>query len=132
MNTQFDVLQKLFDHPQFLPDELPRASELCDVLEVAAGTARWAFGLAFEPGVREKIAAGKLRIFASDISLSLLPPEDVARQYGVELFQHDITKPFPEEMHEKFDLVRMSLVAFALTKDMWEVALKNILQVVSE
>lgn len=44
---------------------------------------------------------------------------------GIQTFQQDVTKPFPEAMYGTFDLVHLSLVVLALTKEGWEKALEN-------
>jgi hypothetical protein len=62
-----------------------------------------------------------------DINIPLVPlPENV------KLTQHDVLDRFPEELRETYDVVHMRLMSAALTKSQWEVAFRNVLELVSE
>ena len=92
-------------------------------MDAAAGTTAWALDLSDQP------FASAYDLYASDITLSKFPPQDVLQRARIKTFQQDLTKPFPEEMKGTFDLVHTSALIFALTEDGWKSMLKNVYDV---
>jgi hypothetical protein len=69
----------------------------------------------------------KRRFDGFDISDAQFP-KDGKCNYVV----HDILKPFPPEYHGVYDLVHVRLMLFALKRDQFELAVKNLFKIVSE
>ena len=92
------------------------------VIDVATGTGAWALDLVSQPDIRDR----GVQVFACDISTTKFPRADEPDVGRITFFQHDVTKPFPNEMLGTFDLVNMSYLAFALTVQGWKLALENL------
>lgn len=113
-------------------------SHVREVLDVAAGTCAWTLDLASMPEIKSRLdrpgckpVRESVRLFACDIDSKFMPGKDVTDPLGITTFSQDITKPFPEEFHGRFDLVHMSLLFLCLTETGWEDALHNCRQVLS-
>ena len=50
-------------------------------------------------------------------------------QPGVQFVLHDITKPFPDEYREKFDLVHVRLLVYAVAASKLAAVVQNIVQI---
>ncbi len=81
------------------------------VIDVATGTGAWALDFVSQPDVRDR----DVQVFACDISTAKFPQADEPDVDRITFFQHDVTKPFPDEMLGTFDLVNTTLMCFALT-----------------
>lgn len=64
-----------------------------------------------------------------DITLTLLPHKP--KDNNISYTQHDTLKPFPQEYHNKYDLVHVCFMAVAFNGPDWEVAVRNLLELLS-
>ncbi|KZV68893.1 hypothetical protein PENSPDRAFT_609395 [Peniophora sp. CONT] len=124
LSDQHFFVKAVFDNAEVLPSSIDR-TKIKRVLDAAAGTTTWALDLSDQP------FASTYEVWASDITLSKFPPEDVLKRAGIKTFKHDVTKPFPEEMRGTFDLVHASALVLALTEDGWKSMLKNVWDVLA-
>ncbi|KAH9055289.1 hypothetical protein EDB87DRAFT_1688405 [Lactarius vividus] len=92
------------------------------VIDVATGTGAWALDFVSQPNVRDR----DVQVFACDISSAKFPQENNPDVDKISFFEHDVTKPFPDQMLRTFDLVNMSCMCLALTAQGWKSALQNL------
>ncbi|KAI9440863.1 S-adenosyl-L-methionine-dependent methyltransferase [Lactarius indigo] len=92
------------------------------VVDVATGTGAWALDFVSRPDVRDR----DVQVFACDLSSAKFPQAGNPDVDKITFFEHDVTKPFPDEMLGTFDLVNMSLMCLALTVEGWKTALQNL------
>ncbi|KAH9169470.1 hypothetical protein EDB89DRAFT_1908615 [Lactarius sanguifluus] len=85
-------------------------------------TGAWALDFVSQPNFRDR----DVQVFACDISSAKFPQAGKPDVDKVRFFEHDVTKPFPDEMLGTFDLVNMSCMCFALTVQGWKSALQNL------
>lgn len=118
---------------------LPRAIELgsiSKVLDVGAGTLVWTLDVAGLPEVKSRILpivsdSSSVHLYATDITDEMFPPSHELEALGITTFVHDLTTPFPQDLHGTFDLVHMRLVCSALSMEGWRKSLKHIYSVLS-
>jgi SAM-dependent methyltransferase len=133
---QYQVLKSGFGHDEII--ELPlNVSEhkKLNILDIGTGTGSWILDVARIPEIStwtSSRAANHLKLFACDISDAKFPPELLTDPLGIHFFVQDVTQPFPQEMYGTFDLIHVSLLCFALTRQGWKSALKNIHDLLSE
>ncbi|KAI8971009.1 S-adenosyl-L-methionine-dependent methyltransferase [Trametes punicea] len=137
LGKQYALKRALFGWNSPVPPSVD-VSRLSNVLDVGAGTCAWILDFANMPEVKSRLALpGKespsastpVHLYACDIETQVFPDKALTDEFGVTTFQQDVTKPFPPEMHQKFDLVHLSFLFLCLTKDGWTKALRNINQV---
>ncbi|KAI9059889.1 hypothetical protein FKP32DRAFT_1679427 [Trametes sanguinea] len=113
-------------------------SRVTNVLDIAAGTCAWTLDLAAMPQIRERVVAPRkgpgttadgVQLFACDIETKFFPEKNITDGLGITTFQHDVTQPFPADLHNKFDLVRISFLFLCLTSDGWKNALRHCYEV---
>lgn len=133
LNLQHQYLKTILGYKDILelPLDISKATQdTVNILDVAAGTGSWILDVARIPEVRSRLSPPSIpntvHLYACDISDAKFPGESIKDSSGVNFFLQDITKPFPENMKGKFDLVHMAMLVWALTKDGWEAALQNI------
>jgi hypothetical protein len=80
------------------------------------------------PGVRDR----DVEAFACDLNTAKFPRKDRPEAKKVTFFQHDVTKPFPDEFLGTFDLVNINFLCYALTKQGWKSVLQNLYSLLSE
>ncbi|VDB89460.1 unnamed protein product [Peniophora sp. CBMAI 1063] len=124
LTSQHNFVKALFSNPTILPSCIP-PSKIHRVLDAAAGTTAWALDLSDQP------FASLYEIHACDITLSKFPPPDVLERAGIKTFEHDLTKPFGEEMKGAFDVVHASALVLALTEEGWRSMLRNVYDVLA-
>ncbi|KAJ3504928.1 hypothetical protein NLJ89_g7681 [Agrocybe chaxingu] len=103
--------------------------QVTNVMDVAAGTLVWTLDLASVPSVKSRVGrdvSSAIHLYACDITDQKFPPKSVIEELGINTFLHDVTAPFPDHLHSKFDLVNMKLLIFALTTNGWRKALENV------
>ena len=127
LKNQYHFFKTVFDYPDIIPPVV-NVSRLRKVIDVATGTGAWALDFVSRPDVRDR----GVRVFGCDISTAKFPRADTPDAEKITFFQHDVTKPFPEDMLGTFDLVNMTYLGFALTAQGWKVALKNLRRLLSE
>ncbi|KAI9458375.1 hypothetical protein BJY52DRAFT_1372589 [Lactarius psammicola] len=119
LKTQYLHLKAVFDSNTVPP--VVNITSVNKVIDVATGTGAWALDLVSQPDIRDR----GVQVFACDISTTKFPQADEPDVGRITFFQHDVTKPFPDEMLGTFDLANMTYVAFALTAQGWKLALQN-------
>jgi SAM-dependent methyltransferase len=127
LKNQYHFFKTVFDYPDIIPPAV-NVSRLRKVIDVATGTGAWALDFVSRPDVRDR----GVQVFACDISTAKFPQADKPDANKITFFQHDVTKPFPDEMLGTFDLVNMTYLGFALTAPGWKLALKNLRRLLSE
>ena len=73
-----------------------------------------------------------IHLYACDITDEKFPTRDEQESLGINTFLQDVTKPFPESMTGKFDLIHMANVRFSLNEEGWKNALLNIREILSK
>ena len=121
LNGQYNLIRVCLGHNSAVPPEVDLSS-VKTVLDIAAGTCVWLLDFLDHPEVRDRVK--DLELYASDINISKFPRADVINAYGINVFQHDVTKPFPEELLGKFDLVHASALTPVLTPHYWRLVTK--------
>ncbi|KAH9017030.1 S-adenosyl-L-methionine-dependent methyltransferase [Lactarius hengduanensis] len=121
LNTQYLYLKTIFDYPKIVPPVVSVA-HVRKVIDVATGTGAWALDFVSQPEVRDR----GVQVFACDISVAKFPQADGPDVDKITFFQHDVTKPFPDDMLGTFDLVHMAFMCWALTVQGWKSALQNL------
>jgi ubiquinone/menaquinone biosynthesis C-methylase UbiE len=125
--VQYAFLKTAFGYPQLVPPEI-NISHVSKVIDIATGTGAWALDFASLPDVCNR----NVQIFACDISTAKFPPEEERKAKGINFFQQDVTKTFPDELLGTFDLVNLMYLSYSLTENGWKKALKNIHSLLSE
>ncbi|KAI9059892.1 hypothetical protein FKP32DRAFT_1679430 [Trametes sanguinea] len=130
VNPEKDRLQKQYLMKKLLTGwnaPVPQSvdvSSVHDVLDVGAGTCAWILDFASMEKVPKDV-----RLYACDIDTKFFPDRSVTDKSAVTTFQQDVTTPFPEELHGKFDLLRISFLFMCLTEEGWNKAIRNCAQV---
>ncbi|CDO69438.1 hypothetical protein BN946_scf184791.g33 [Trametes cinnabarina] len=99
-------------------------SSVSHVLDVGAGTCAWIRDFA----AMEQIPKG-VHLYACDIDTKFFPDRSETDKFGITTFKQDVTTPFPENLHGKFDLIRISFLFMCLTEDGWNKAIQHCKQV---
>ncbi|KAI0262309.1 S-adenosyl-L-methionine-dependent methyltransferase [Gloeopeniophorella convolvens] len=121
LNSQYLWFKTVWDHPGLLPPEID-AAYVSRVLDAGTGTGAWALDFVSLPDVRDR----DVEVFACDISTAKFPQADVSEVKRIRFFEHDVTRPFSEDMLGTFDLVNLSHLGYALTREGWAITLKNV------
>lgn len=74
-------------------------------------------------------AGANAKSIGFDISDAHFPLE---HQANVEFITHDILQPFPQQLHEQFDLVHVRLLVLALKQNEIATAVKNVASLLSK
>ncbi|CAA7266038.1 unnamed protein product [Cyclocybe aegerita] len=125
-HVMFKRFMNRFDGP--LPSSID-VTQVTNIMDVAAGTMVWTLDLATVPTVKARIGtngSNEVHLYACDITDQKFPPKNVIEELKINAFLHDVTAPFPDHLHGKFDLVNMKLLVFALTTNGWRKALENV------
>ncbi|KAI0028697.1 hypothetical protein K488DRAFT_89493 [Vararia minispora EC-137] len=130
---QYIATKKAFGWAQPYPDSVDIANAHA-ILDLAAGSCVWILDIASHPLVRPRVRRPSstdtdeegIRLYACDLTAAKFPPQALFDKAGVQAFEHDVTKPFPEELYGKFDLIHMGLVVLALRPAEWAAALANV------
>lgn len=101
--------------------------QLHAVADVATGTGRWLQQLAHHPALPPPRSHQQPTFIGFDISDQQFPPPDASSpRLAFEL--HDMLEPFPTEHHEKFDLVNVRLVSYAIKGADLDRVVRNVIQ----
>lgn len=127
------MFKKFLNRDTSIVPDVVDPSSISTVLDAAAGTLVWSRDFATIPEIKPRISSpsNPVKLYACDLTAEKFPPKPIVDALGIQLFLHDVTKPFPEEMTGMFDLVNMKLLILALSKDGWLNALSNIREVLS-
>ncbi|KAH9166733.1 S-adenosyl-L-methionine-dependent methyltransferase [Lactarius sanguifluus] len=120
LKIQYLYFKTVFDSNAVPP--VVNINQVRKVIDVATGTGAWALDFVSQPNVRDR----DVQVFACDISSAKFPQAGKPDVDKIRFFEHDVTKPFPDEMLGTFDLVNMSCMCFALTVQGWKSALQNL------
>lgn len=130
LNMQYEILKRGFGHSDILdlPIDISKAREI-NILDIATGSGAWILDVARIPEISDRLSPGsinRVKLSACDISDAKFPPKPVSDSLGIHFFEHDATELFPQEMQGQFDLIHISLLCFALTRQGWLSALQNV------
>ena len=127
LNAQYSFFKSVVGHPRVIPPEIDIA-HVSRVIDVATGTGAWALDFVSLPEVQKS----NIQVYACDISSEKFLKGNESAVQQIAFFQHDVAKPFPEELLGTFDLVNQSFLSYALTSQGWEKALQNLRSLLSE
>lgn len=127
LDTQYRFSICSLEHKSALPPIIEPAS-LTNVLDAAAGSLAWTLDFANIPVIKEKISNSQIEIYACDITSAQYPPKEVLEDAKIRTFLHNVTLPFPSEMHGTFDLINMRTMNVALNKEGYTLAVRNFRQ----
>jgi SAM-dependent methyltransferase len=137
LNSQYQLTKALFGHEDILHDlffDISLRKDL-NILDAATGSGAWIMDVARLSNAQANILSTatpmSFKLFACDISSEKFPSCAITEPLGIQFFIQDVTKPFPEEMENKFDVVNMSMLSLALTEDGWNTAFRNVYDVLS-
>ncbi|KAH9034625.1 S-adenosyl-L-methionine-dependent methyltransferase, partial [Lactarius pseudohatsudake] len=119
LKAQYLHFKAVFDSNTVPP--VVNINQVRKVIDVATGTGAWALDFVSQPNVRDR----DVQVFACDLSSAKFPQAGKLDVDKIAFFEHDVTKPFPDEMLGTFDLVNMSCMCLALTVQGWKPALQN-------
>lgn len=132
LNMQYKHLKAVLGYDDILelPFSISEACNAVNILDVATGTGVWILDVARIPEIQSRLPAtgvpNPVNLYACDISAEKFPEKSKVDSLDVNFFLQDITRPFPQNMWGKFDLVHMALLSWALTEDGWNAAFRNI------
>lgn len=116
LNTQHLVMQETLGfllHPSMeIPDTYLR------IADVACGTGSWLLELS-------KTCDPTCQFDGFDIDSIKFPDVDLLPK-NVNLWEHNVLKPFPAEFRGQYDVVNLRLLVLALEKDDWDLLTKNV------
>ena len=125
LDAQHEYMREM-SHGHLIHPAIP-ASQLYTVADVATGTGIWLRQLAEDPTLPRPVDHHKPSFVGFDISQQQLPPTESLPSY-VSFVVHDMVEPFPTEYHERFDLVNVRLVSYAVKGSDLDKVLRNIIQ----
>ncbi|KAL9045095.1 MAG: hypothetical protein Q9214_001821 [Letrouitia sp. 1 TL-2023] len=126
LNAQHEYMRQL-SHGHLVHPSIP-THQLHAVADVASGTGLWLRQLANDPALPKAADDQIQRFVGFDISPQQFPPRESLAP-NVAFIVHDMVNPFPPEYHEKFDLVNVRLVSYAVKAADLDKVVKNILQI---
>ncbi|KAJ7171160.1 hypothetical protein C8R46DRAFT_993340 [Mycena filopes] len=126
LTKQYAMKKAIYDWSSAVPDTVD-LSKVENVLDVAAGTCIWTLDFANMPQVKSN--RDKINIYACDINTGFFPDSRLMDEMGITTFGQDVTKPFAEQYHGKFDLIHASFLVICLTKEGWLSALANFFKI---
>ncbi|KAJ7171238.1 hypothetical protein C8R46DRAFT_1216815 [Mycena filopes] len=126
LSTQYAMKKACYGWSSPVPDTID-LSKVENVLDIAAGTCAWALDFAAMPQVKANRA--NMHLLACDINTAFFPDPRLMHEMGITTFWQDVTQPFPEEFHGKFDLVHVAYLVLCLTEEGWLSALDNYRQI---
>lgn len=133
LSNQYQLIKQVLGHGNAIPGWFDM-KPVSNVLDIAAGTLVWTFDLLSMSEVRDRSnqsSPNPITLYACDITDSKFPTKEKLESHGIQTFLQDITRPFPIEFKEKFDLIHMSYVRFSLTEEGWRRTLENIYEILS-
>lgn len=132
LDIQHRYFQTAFGYRQGVSLPL-NPSQADTILDIAAGTGAWILDVARNPVIASRLTSptDKFQLLACDLSLAKFSPALTSSisNAKIKVFEQDVTQPFPKELHGTVDVAHMSLLVWALTRQGWERALRNIYDV---
>ncbi|KAI0710331.1 hypothetical protein C8T65DRAFT_193332 [Cerioporus squamosus] len=130
--TQYAMKKAIYGWSAAVPPSFD-ISNISEVLDVAAGTCVWTADFARIPEVNARLAlpgrppvANPIQLTACDIETRFFPEQSFLDSLNIKTFHQDVTKPFPAELHGKFDIIHISFLLLCLTEQGWKDALANV------
>ena len=108
-------------HGHLIQPSIPQ-SGLRSIADIGTGTGIWLREAAQELATPNE----QIEFIGFDISVQQFPKDSIQ---GVDFVMHDVVEPFPQEYHEKFDLVHVRLLSYALKEKDLDKAVENIIQI---
>ncbi|PYH75220.1 class I SAM-dependent methyltransferase [Aspergillus vadensis CBS 113365] len=131
LNRQHNLIQQTFLNNQLIHPSIPLSSLRGRVADIGCGTGIWLREVAqflSSPGLENGTGASATptpSLVGFDLNAAAFPENPTP---GIQLVQHDCTKPFDPRYHEQFDLVNIRGLAYAITEEKLSRALENALQ----
>lgn len=129
LDTQHRLMCEL-SRGQLLHPSIPR-KDISTVADVATGTGVWLRDVAASAEFSNHAESKKNTFVGFDISPQQFPSIETVSP-NVKFVVHDITEPFPLEYHEKFDLVNVRLMSYAIKAADLDKAVWHVLQILRE
>lgn len=131
LDFQHEFMRAL-GHGNILHPSIPR-QDVCAVADMGTGTGIWLNDIAEELRAYEKHGENdaNLHLVGFDISAEQFPPGD-DQLSEVEFVVHDMTIPFPEQYHGRFDLVNMRFLVYALNEVYLQRVVENVAEILSK
>lgn len=123
LDAQHNFMRQLA-HGCLVQPSIPQ-SDLRAIADVATGTGLW-----LREAAQELVTSREKIVFTGfDISAQQFPKNEI---HGLDFVVHNVVEPFPSKYHEKFDLVHVRLLSYALKAQDLEISVKNIVQLLRE
>ena len=122
LDFQHEFMRAL-GHGNILHPSIPRHN-IRAVADMATGTGIWLDDMAEELRAHNDHQT-ELDLVGFDISAEQFPTSG-DRLPGVDFVVHDITTPFPEQYHGRFDVVNMRFLVYALNETDLKKAIENV------
>ena len=122
LDFQHEFMRAL-GHGNILHPSIPR-DNVRAVADMGTGTGVWLTDMAQELQAHKNLQTN-LDLVGFDISAEQFPSSG-HRLPGVDFVIHDITTPFPEKYHGRFDVVNMRFLVYALNEKELQKAIDNI------
>lgn len=126
LDAQHDYMRQL-SYGHLVHPSIP-THQLHAVADVATGTGLWLRQLANDPALPKAADNQRQSFVGFDISPQQFPPPESLSPH-VAFVVHDMVNPFPPEYHQRFDLVNVRLVSYAVKAVDLGKVVKNILQI---
>ena len=120
LDAQHKYLRQLANGKLIQPS-VPQ-SELKAIADIGTGTGIWLREVAQEL----ESPNNEVKFMGFDISAQQFPKSQID---GITFIEQDIVKPFAPEFHEKFDLVHVRFLSYALKAQDLESAVRNVIQI---
>ncbi|GLA81215.1 hypothetical protein AtubIFM56815_004857 [Aspergillus tubingensis] len=131
LNRQHNLIQQTFLNNQLIHPSIPLSSLKGRVADIGCGTGIWLREVAqslSSPGLENGTGASASpapSLVGFDLNAAAFPENPTP---GIQLVQHDCTKPFDPRYHGQFELVNIRGLAYAITEEKLSRALENALQ----
>ena len=131
LDFQHEFMRAL-GHGNILHPSIPRQNVRA-VADMGTGTGIWLNHIAEELRAYEKHGKNdaNLHLVGFDISAEQFPTRD-DQLPEVDFVVHDMTIPFPEQYHGRFDLVNMRFLVYALNEVALQKVIENIAVILSK
>lgn len=139
LNRQHNLIQQTFLNNQLIHPSIPLSALKGGVADIGCGTGIWLREVAqslSSPGLENGTGASTSPVTTPlpslvgfDLNAAAFPENPTP---GIQLVQHDCTKPFDPRYHGQFDLVNIRGLAYAITEEKLSRALENALQLLSK
>jgi SAM-dependent methyltransferase len=75
--------------------------------------------------LRSQFPNRELELVGVDLGHTLFPSAEEQKASGITLYDHNITKPFPDAWKNSFDIIHQRLLVWGLQTAAWPIAVKN-------